>query len=63
MTRRNTIAIRVDLDDLDKIKKLAAKRVVSGKDLVTAKPRRIIKAMLRIPNIDEIIIKSPFREL
>ena len=56
--RKNKTTMKIDVDDLDIIKKIAAKRYSSNLDKKQLTPARLMKATLRIPKVKDVLLKS-----
>lgn len=62
MRGTNDKPMKVEIDDLRELKKISAERFLKGMDKQQLPPKRILKAMLRVPNIKDILTKTKFRD-
>ena len=62
MSRVNSVGMRVDTDFEKLCEDVSIGRIKMGKDRKQVKPRRITKAIVRIPNIKEVLINSDFKD-
>lgn len=58
MTNKNSMPMRVDPQFDKMLKKINLERIKQGKSNEMLSPRRLTKAITRIPHIEEFIIKS-----
>lgn len=58
---KNTKPVRLYPEDEQRLNRICALRYANNLDKKQLKPHRMIKAMLNIPNIEEVLLKAKIK--